>query len=102
MPKLIATMKAEGADFDLIPHVTVTNASFLINTFPQLGEVSVKLKNFSYAPIDRLKESSLIYRRMPTKAEEVVIDRWVLDFILKQDGYCKMISLTPISFWESL
>jgi len=98
MPKLIATMKAEGADFDLIPHVTVTNASFSINTFPQLGEVSVKLKNFSYAPIDRLKESSLIYGRMPAKAEEVVIDRWVLDFVLKQDGVLQNDILNPKQF----
>ena len=60
VPGLIATLKAEGVDFDLLPHVTFTNASFSLHTFPQLGEISVKLKNFSYAPTDRLTESSLI------------------------------------------
>ncbi len=86
VPELIATLKAEDADFDLLPHVTFTNASFSLHTFPQLGEISVKLKDFSYAPTDRLTESSLIYGRMPTKVDEVVIDRWVLDTVLKQDG----------------
>ncbi|MDE7326564.1 MAG: ATP-binding cassette domain-containing protein [Lachnospiraceae bacterium] len=86
MPGLIATLREEGADFDLLPHVTASNTSFSITTYPQLGEVSVRLKNFSYAPVERLDKDCLVYGRMPEIAEEVVIDRWVLEYVLAQDG----------------
>ena len=86
VPGLIAALEEEGADFDLLPHVTATNASFSFTTFPQLGDVSVRLKNFSYAPVERLDKDCLVYGRMPEIAEEVVIDRWVLECLLAQDG----------------
>lgn len=86
MPGVIDKMKAEGVDFDMIPYVTATNAGFTLNAVPQLSRISVKFQAFSYAPAERIDEETLIYGRMPENSEEIVIDRWVLEYVMKQDG----------------
>lgn len=54
--------------------------------FLQTSDITVTLSNLSYAPLDLLDESTLIMGRMPESSDEVVVDRWVLDEIMAQDG----------------
>lgn len=86
MPEFLDKLIASEVDLDLLPYVTATKASFTFHTFPQVSEISVNLENFSYAPLDRLDESTLIYGRMPENCEEIVVDRWVLEQAIGQDG----------------
>lgn len=86
MPEFIEKLKGQGIKFDLLPHVTSSTASIAFDSFPQVTNVSVKLQRFSYVPVDWLDESKLIYGRMPQNSEEIVVDRWVLDYVLAQDG----------------
>ncbi len=86
MPGIIAKLREKGQDFDLLPHVNSAVLSLSFDTFPQLSDVSVKLQRFSYVPVERLDASKLVYGRMPENSEEIVVDRWVLDYVLSQDG----------------
>ena len=52
----------------------------------QASQIGISLRDFSYAPLGWLEEEQLILGRMPEKADEVVVDRWVLDEILGEDG----------------
>ncbi len=52
----------------------------------QAGRIYLSLKNFSYVPLSLLDESDLISGRMPQRADEVVVDRWVLENLLGDDG----------------
>ncbi len=86
MPEVIVKLKEKGQDFDLIPHVNASPASLSFDLFPQFTDVSVRLQKFSYVPLSRLDESKLVYGRMPQNSEEIVVDRWILDYVLSQDG----------------
>ena len=57
-----------------------------LGMFRQFASTKETLKYFSYIPMNELDESTLIYGRMPTNADEVVVDRWVLDELLSRDG----------------
>ncbi len=78
-------LDASGLDFDYVPHIS-TPLKYSVDTYLQMGSVSEQIYGFSYVPLSRLDESTLIYGRMPETAEEIVIDRWVLDKFLAQDG----------------
>lgn len=78
-------LKTSDTDFDFMPPFP-TNATFRFSQFSQLGTVTEPLGNFSYVYLKHLDESTLIYGRMPTAAHEVVIDRWVLENFLAEDG----------------
>ena len=56
------------------------------NAFAQAGHLEVELTYFSFVPSDFLEESMLLHGRLPNNAEEVVIDRWVLDAALEVDS----------------
>lgn len=94
MPEFIEKLRQEEPDFDLLAHVNSSTASIAFDTFPQVTGVFVKLQRFSYVPLERLDESKLIYGRMPENSEEIVVDRWVLDYVLSQDGVLQN------SIWE--
>jgi len=86
-----------GSDMMLLPYV---------NTYPQLSESvflqleaqTLKFEEFSYVPNQFLDESTLILGRMPENINEVVIDRWVLDAVLSQDGILQN-SISDVSFF---
>lgn len=72
--------------FEIMPHVVLSAVLSTDQIFPQLDSASVKLKQFSFVPVDYLSENSLILGRMPESPYEIVVDRWVLDAVLREDG----------------
>ena len=75
-----------GQDYTYAPWMVSHNPTVSGSAFLQTNELTVTLSNFSYTPLDFLPEGSLILGRMPENATEVVVDRWVLDAVLAEDG----------------
>lgn len=78
-------LDGSGMEFDFLPPVSVS-AECGLEMFNQLGSVSEKIYFFSYVPLEHLDQGTLLYGRMPETAEEIVVDRWVLDAVLAEDG----------------
>lgn len=90
--------ESEKDGFEILPYVSSTPVMETETYFPQLDDVSIKLKKFSYIPLDYLEESSLILGRMPENVGEIVVDRWILDAALREDGILQN-SITDVSFF---
>ena len=78
-------LEASGQDFDYVPVIPV-QASYIVSSFLQLGSESEPLGSFSYVPLERLDEETLIYGRMPERSDEIVVDRWVLEAMMEREG----------------
>ena len=63
-----------------------------------MSSVSQYLSNFSYVPISRFDESTLIMGRMPGRPDEIVVDRWVLDNMIRKGGIIQN-SITDVSYF---
>ncbi len=85
LPEVVEYLKASGLDFEFVPRVS-GQLFCSATTFLQMADVSAPMPRFSYAPLDRVSEEELILGRMPEKYGEVVVDRWVLDQFLAQEG----------------
>ncbi len=74
-----------GLDFDYIPE---ESASILYydSTVPQFGDLSLSFDSYSWANLSRLDPDTIIAGRMPERSDEIVLDRWMLDKLLAQDG----------------
>ena len=83
--KYVDYLEQSGLKFTALPVVNL-KAEVRLGMFRQFGSVKEHLEEFSYVPLSYLDESTLIYGRMPTNADEVVVDRWVLDNLLSQEG----------------
>ena len=94
----VRLFQIEKEGFEILPYVTATPLLATDNYFPQMEDVSLKLQQFSYIPLDYLEESSLILGRMPENTMEIVVDRWVLDAVLREEGILQN-SITDISFF---
>ncbi len=79
-----------GCDFDYIP-ATNDTLFYVDSTIPQYEEAHLEMKYFSRANINRLDSQSIIIGRMPTRSDEIVIDRWVIDKLLADDGIIQNI-----------
>ena len=88
---------ASCEDIVIVPHVH-TAAKLGTEIFAQLREQTISLGNFSYVPMEYLDESSLILGRLPENPGEIVVDRWVLDAVLAEDGILQN-SIADISFF---
>lgn len=82
---LLDYLNTTGIPFKFLPSVSVPAVN-TTNLVLQLKDISDSLGSFSYDQLIDLPENSLIYGRMPENAQEVIIDRWVLDNYLKKDG----------------
>ena len=78
-------LSQSGQDFILVPHVS-PSAKHSVKLFQQMDSISMKLEKFSYVPLSQLRESDLIYGRLPENSEEIVVDRWVLEAAMSKDG----------------
>ena len=78
-------LDSSGLDFDYIPRIT-NAATYSTAVFLQMGNQTESLGTFSYAPLSRFDPSTLMLGRMPETAEEIVVDRWILDAMLQRDG----------------
>lgn len=95
----IRRLAAGGPDFDLIP-VSTVRASYSATVFPQLGAEAIRTPvAFSYVPITRLDESTLIYGRMPQNSQEIVVDRLVLKAMLEEEESIVGNTITDISYF---
>ena len=78
-------MAATDIPYTYVPNIdysaTVSGSLIL-----QANEIAITFTDFCYVPMAYLEESTLILGRMPENAQEVVIDRWVLDKVMAQDG----------------
>lgn len=78
-------LKKSGESFTPLPVINIS-AECHLGLFRQFGSVKEKLRGFTYVPLEYLDETTLIHGRMPKNAHEIVVDRWVLDNLLEQDG----------------
>ena len=77
-------------DFDYI--ATTSNVlKYTDSTFPQFEDISITFNGSSWVNICRLDEAALIKGRMPTASNEIVIDRWLIDKILAEEGILQNI-----------
>ena len=53
--------------------------NFNLPDFKQLQDSKYTLAGFSVLPLEKVNQNELIYGRMPTAPNEVVIDKWVLE-----------------------
>ena len=83
--ELKSYLPESGLAYTCVPDVA-QYATVSGSTIFQTNELAVSLLYFSYTPLSYLDESTLILGRMPENATEVVVDRWVLDAALAQDG----------------
>lgn len=88
---------ASNEDIVVVPHVHTT-AKLATEVFAQLREQTISFGNFSYVPMEFLDESTLILGRVPEHPNEIVVDRWVLDAVLAEDGILQN-SIADISFF---
>ena len=81
-------------DFDYIPQ---KSASLLYTeaTVPQYGDLSLRFDAYSWANLSRLNADTLIAGRMPERSDEIVLDRWVLEKLLSEDGVLQNIIPSP-------
>lgn len=95
---LLESLRASDVEFTQLPYVSGRATIFLDTIFPQLREVSVSPMGFSYVPVENLAEDMLICGRLPENSQEVVVDRWVLDNILKTDSMLPNVLYEPEQF----
>ena len=95
--KYIGYYETSGVDFTVVPHVAPV-PEIRAEIYLQLDEQSLELTNYSYVPLDKLEEATLILGRMPENPREVVVDRWVLDALLREEGIMQS-SIPDISFF---
>ena len=84
--------------FTLLPYISTRPELGSEDYFTQMEDVSIEFREFSYIPVEFLEEESLILGRMPENVQEVVVDRWLLDAALREDGILQN-SISDISFF---
>ena len=52
---------------------------FRLPNFTQLDNKKYRINGFSLLPVDVLSEDELLYGKLPEKATEIVVERWVLE-----------------------
>lgn len=95
---LLESLRSSDVEFIQLPYVSGRATIFLDTVFPQLREVSVSPMGFSYVPVESLEEDTLICGRLPENSGEIVVDRWILDSILKKDSMLPNILYEPEQF----
>ncbi len=78
-------IEASGLDFDYVIN-TGRNLVYSDSSVPQLGDLSMKFTPAVFASLSRLDESTLISGRMPERSDEIIVDRWLIDKYLEEDG----------------
>ncbi len=78
-------LDASGLDFDYMLS-TNTEFEYIDTALPQIGQLSLALQGASYVHISRLDQNDLIYGRMPERFDEIVVDRWIIDKALAEEG----------------
>ncbi len=86
----ISYLEASSLEFDYV--IPMANQlEYYDDIMPQFDKLSLKISVNNAIDISRLDASSLIEGRMPTRSDEIVIDRWVIDQLLQEDGILQNI-----------
>lgn len=85
-----------GKAIDILP--AMPYPSYSVGVFYQMNSVSEPLSNFSYVPINYLDESAIVMGRTAQHPDEVVIDRWVLDNMIRREGIIQN-SITDVGYF---
>ena len=75
----------KGAQIEIIP-ATTSRFTVSAKLFYQMETTDLPIATCSKVPLAKLDESTLIYGRMPQNSEEIVVDRQVLEAMLKQEN----------------
>lgn len=73
-----------GKAIDLLPEMP--NPFYSVDVFYQMSSVTQRLSGFNYVLLSHFDENTLILGRMPQRPDEVVVDRWVLDALIRREG----------------
>ena len=76
---------SSGQEFYPEARVNIT-AEYTSDVFLQLQATTLKIMGGSYVPLEKLDKSQLIAGRMPEEVGEIVVDRWILDKLMKEPG----------------
>ena len=90
---LLEHVSANDIQFDFS-----TDLSYVYDHFTQIKDVSGLLTGYCFAPLSRLDESTLVYGRMPSAVNEIVIDLRVLENFLSQDTILAQLIPNPQYF----
>ena len=82
-----------------VPEVDVllnssTEFHFTLPSFSQIVSKKYTLGGFSIVSDDKVKESDLIYGRLPQNANEIVVEKWVLENALEDSTLSNFMVLT--------
>lgn len=83
-----------GLDFDYIPQKS-DSLLYYDSTVPQFGSLSLRFDAYSWVNISRLDPDTIISGRMPQRSDEIVLDRWMMDKLLAEDGVLQNIIPSP-------
>ncbi len=78
-------LRQSGLELSFVPHVS-QSIEYSHDIFAQMDAISMNFGAFSYVPAQALDESSLICGRAPQRSDEIVVDRWILERAMAQDG----------------
>ena len=69
-------------------YIPKTNTTFVFkdDTVDQMGTLSMKLPKYTSVELSLLDESTLIAGRMPENYNEIVVDRWILEKAISEEG----------------
>ena len=91
--KFISDVEKNQKKVLIMPETSGVKLYYQYEGFWQLENVTSALEGFTVVPLEKLSKKDLIYGRMPKGANEIVIDRWVLDqFINGESEVANMIS----------
>ena len=85
MLEYVEYLENSGIDFDIIPG-TMGNFIYRDDTIKQVDKLEMEFTGYSLVNVSRFDESTLIAGRMPRNYNEIIVDRWVIDQMLKGDG----------------
>ncbi len=72
-------------DATLIPAIP-REIHYSAKVFSQYDNIKIDFTRNSFVPLEYLDESSIIHGRAPRHIGEIVIDRWVLDAVMRSEG----------------
>jgi len=85
MAQYIEHLENSGIDFDLIPGAR-GNFVYKDNTIKQVNDEALEFTGYSLVNLSRFDKTKLIAGRMPQNYNEIIVDRWVIDQLLKEEG----------------
>ena len=93
LDELLKQADAKDLQFDFS-----TDLSYVYDHFTQIEDVNGLMTGYSFAPLSRLEESTLVYGSMPSSVDEIVIDLRVLENFLAGDTILAQIIPNPEYF----